>query len=218
MGIFYRLTTFWHEWKSFNIRNSCSENAQYIIYSYIKKDEKNWGSYNLEKKYQHTLIVCQNRAGQDQIRCCHTSWTHIICEGRLKSDSSYYPEWELYGGAVTVTFSKHLPWQAMHLLQRSTHFSKCAADGWSLRNFLPWSSLFMIGKAQKSHEARSELNSLFGFEKVDRWNPIRTSAIQSRSRLMRFLGFSNHERALQGNKFLSDQRPAARFREVDGTL
>jgi hypothetical protein len=36
----------------------------------------------------------------------------------------------------------------------------------------------MDGKAQKSHGARSELNSVFGLEKVDRWNPIRTSAIQ----------------------------------------
>jgi hypothetical protein len=41
---------------------------------------------------------------------------------------------------------------------------------------------------------RSELNYVFGLEKVDRWNPIRTSAIQSRSRPMRFLGFSNHEK------------------------
>jgi hypothetical protein len=40
----------------------------------------------------------------------------------------------------------------------------------------------MVGKAQKSHGARSELNCLFGLEKVVRWNPIRTSAIQSRSR------------------------------------
>jgi hypothetical protein len=52
----------------------------------------------------------------------------------------------------------------------------------------------MVGKAQKSHGARSELNSVFGLEKVDRWNPIRTSAIQSRSRPMQFLGFSNHEK------------------------
>jgi len=37
----------------------------------------------------------------------------------------------------------------------------------------------VVGKAQKSHGARSELNSVFGLEKVDRWNPIRTSAIQS---------------------------------------
>jgi hypothetical protein len=72
-------------------------------------------------------------------------------------------------------------------------FRKRAADRWSLRNFLPLSSLFIGGKAQKLHGARSEFNSVFGLEKVDRWNPIRTSATQSRSRLMRFLGFSNHE-------------------------
>jgi hypothetical protein len=29
---------------------------------------------------------------------------------------------------------------------------------------------------------------------MDGWNPIRTSAIKSRSRSMRFLGFSNHEK------------------------
>jgi hypothetical protein len=72
---------------------------------------------------------------------------------------------------------------------------KHAADHCSLRNVLPpRSSLFTIGKAQKSHVARSELNSVFGLEKVDRWNPIRTSAIQSRSGPMQFIGFSNHEK------------------------
>jgi hypothetical protein len=60
-------------------------------------------------------------------------------------------------------------------------------------SFLGAPSLFMVGKSQKSHGERSELNCVFGLEKVDRWNPIRTSAIQSRSRPMRFLGFSNHE-------------------------
>jgi hypothetical protein len=52
----------------------------------------------------------------------------------------------------------------------------------------------MVGKAHKSHGARSELNSMFGLEKVDQWNPIRTPAIQSRSCPMRFPGFSNHEK------------------------
>jgi hypothetical protein len=52
----------------------------------------------------------------------------------------------------------------------------------------------MAGKAQKSHWARSELNFVFSLEKVDRWKPIRTSAIQSRCRAVRFLGFSNHEK------------------------
>jgi hypothetical protein len=51
----------------------------------------------------------------------------------------------------------------------------------------------MVEKAQKSHGARYELNSVFGLEKVDRWNPIRTSAIQSVSRPMRFLDFAIHE-------------------------
>jgi hypothetical protein len=39
-------------------------------------------------------------------------------------DSPYYSESELCAGTVTVSFSKYLPWQAMHFLQRSTHFSK----------------------------------------------------------------------------------------------
>jgi len=39
-------------------------------------------------------------------------------------DSPYLSESELCGGAVTASFSKYLPWQAMHFLQRSTHFSK----------------------------------------------------------------------------------------------
>jgi hypothetical protein len=66
---------------------------------------------------------------------------------------------------------------------------KQAVDRWSFRNFLLQSSLFMVGKAQKSHGARSGLNSVFGLKKVDQWNPIRTSAIQSKS-----LGFSNLEK------------------------
>jgi hypothetical protein len=52
----------------------------------------------------------------------------------------------------------------------------------------------MVGKAQKLHWVRYELNSAFGLEKVDQWNLIRTSTIQSRSLPMQFLGFSNHEK------------------------
>jgi hypothetical protein len=54
----------------------------------------------------------------------------------------------------------------------------------------------MVGKSQKSHGVRSELNSVFGLEKWIGWNPIKTSAIQSRSRSMRFLDFS-HEKGAQ---------------------
>jgi hypothetical protein len=134
-------------------------------------------------------------------------------------DSPYYSESKLCGGAVTVSFSKYLPWQAMHFLQHSTHSSKQrAADRSSLRNFLPRSSLFMVGKEQKSHGTRSELNSVFGLDKVDRWNPIKTSSIQSRSRPMQFWAFPTVKRELRGKKFRSDERSAARFRELDGAL
>jgi len=39
-------------------------------------------------------------------------------------DSPYYSESELCEGSMTLFFSEYLPWQAMHFLQRSTHFSK----------------------------------------------------------------------------------------------
>jgi hypothetical protein len=52
----------------------------------------------------------------------------------------------------------------------------------------------MVGKAQKSHGVRAELISVFSLEKVDQGNPIRTSAIQSRSHSMKFLDFSNHKK------------------------
>jgi hypothetical protein len=43
---------------------------------------------------------------------------------RRPFEKFYYTESELCGGAVTVSFSKYLPWQAMLFLQRSAHFSK----------------------------------------------------------------------------------------------
>jgi hypothetical protein len=45
-------------------------------------------------------------------------------DGHLKSSWTHYSESELHGGAVTVSVSKYLPWQAVHFLQRSTYFSK----------------------------------------------------------------------------------------------
>jgi hypothetical protein len=52
----------------------------------------------------------------------------------------------------------------------------------------------MVGKAQKLHGPRSELNSVFCLEKADQWNPIRTYTIQSSYHPMRFLVFSNLEK------------------------
>jgi hypothetical protein len=51
-----------------------------------------------------------------------------------------------------------------------------------------------LEKPRNRMGARSELDSVFSLEKVYQWNPIRTSAIQSRSHPMQFLGSSNHEK------------------------
>jgi hypothetical protein len=71
---------------------------------------------------------------------------------------------------------------------------KRAADRWSLRNFLPWRSLFMVGKAQKSHGARSGLYGACsnGVPLIHFF--LAEHRIQFRSRPMRFLSFSNHEK------------------------
>jgi hypothetical protein len=65
---------------------------------------------------------------------------------------------------------------------------------WTPCTFSTWlKKFFQVFKILcGSHGARSKLNSVFGLEKVDQWNPIRTSAIQSRSCPMWFLGFSNY--------------------------
>jgi hypothetical protein len=63
--------------------------------------------------------------------------------------SPYYFEWELCGGAVTVSFSKYFPWQAMHFLQRSTRFSKTCCKSLITSKFLASELLFMVGKAEK---------------------------------------------------------------------
>jgi len=42
---------------------------------------------------------------------------------------------------------------------------------------------------------------VFGLEKADQWNPIRTSTMQSRPCSMRFLGFSTHENGAPKQEF-----------------
>jgi hypothetical protein len=112
-----------------------------------------------------------------------SSWTHLITPSR---------------NFVEVRWRSLF--QSTSLGKRCTSYNapptsrKRAADRWSLRNFLRRSSLSMVGNTQKSHGARTKLNSVFALEKLDRWNPIRRSAIQSRSRPMRFLGISIHEK------------------------
>jgi hypothetical protein len=162
----------------------------------------------LTKYYQ-----CDQIKEDGMIRTCSMNGRDEKYEGRLKS---------LWTHLITPSRNfVELWWRSLF---RSTSYNapptsrKHAADRWSLRNFSPRSFIFMSEKVQKSQGVRSELNSVFSLEEVDWWNPIRTSAIQSRSLPKQFLGFLTMKRELRGKKFRSDQRSAARFGEVGGAL
>jgi hypothetical protein len=77
----------------------------------------------------------------------------------------------------------------------------------------------MVEKAQKSRGAISGLISLFGLEKVDRWNPLEHPSYSPDLAPYDFWAFTTMKRELRGKKFRSDQRCAvARFREVCGAF
>jgi hypothetical protein len=75
------------------------------------------------------------------------------------------------------------------LLTRSTNFSKTCCRSLVTSTFLA-SEHGMKNPEIAWGEIWIEFYVRLG--KMDRWNPIRTSAIQSRSRPMRFIGFSKH--------------------------
>jgi hypothetical protein len=120
-----------------------------------------------------------------------SSWTHLITPRRnfvevrwrsLFRSTSLGNRWNSYNAPPTSR--------------------KRAPDRWPLRNFLPRSSLFVVGKAQKSYRPRSGLYGgcsngvppIHFFQAEHR--------IQFRSRPMRFLCFSNHEKgALEARNF-----------------
>jgi hypothetical protein len=116
-------------------------------------------------------------------RALQSSWTHLITPSR---------------NFVEVQWRSLF--QSTSLGKRCTSYNapptsrKRAADRWWLRNFLPRSSLFMIGKAHKSHRARSELygGCSNGVPPIHFFQAERR--IQFRPRPTRFLGFSNHEK------------------------
>jgi hypothetical protein len=76
----------------------------------------------------------------------------------------------------------------------------------------------MVEKAQKSHGARSELNSVLGLEKVDGGTPSEHPPYGPDLAPWDIWAFPTVKRELRGKKFRSDQRSAARFREVGGAL
>jgi hypothetical protein len=94
--------------------------------------------YIFNKNYANNLCIYEDRL--------RSSWTLLITPSRNFAEVQWLS-----------------PFRSTSLGKRCTSYNappssrKRAADRWSLRNFLPRSSLFMVGKAQKSHGARSRL-------------------------------------------------------------
>jgi hypothetical protein len=134
-------------------------------------------------------------------------------------DSPYYSESELSGGAVTISFSKYLLWQAMHVLQRSTHFSKMCCTPLITSKFLALELPFYGWKSPEIAWCRDldcMADVLMGFHRSTFSNP--NTEFNSDLGPCDFWAFPTMKRELRGKKFRSEQRSAARFREVGGAL
>jgi hypothetical protein len=134
-------------------------------------------------------------------------------------DSPYYSESELGGGVVTVSFSKYLPSQAMHFLQRCTHFSKTCCRPLITSKFLASELPFHNWKSPEIAWGRDldyMADVLMGFYQspFSKWKTEFNSYLAPCD----FWAFPTRKRELRGKKFRSDQRSAARFREVGGAL
>jgi hypothetical protein len=130
------------------------------------------------------LISCfsEGSADIDYEGRLESSWTHLINPSRNFVEVRWRSLFRSTSLGKRCTFYNAPP------ISR-----KRAADRWSLRNFLPRSSLFMVGRAQKSHGARSWLyGGCFNGDPPIHFFQIE-HRIQFRSRPMWFLCFSNLE-------------------------
>jgi hypothetical protein len=149
--------------------------------------------YKTQRDFSHQRLCLSSETIYDPLQRMWTAFRsfytvvilvlHFYIRGQFAKfvDSPYYSESELRGGAVTVSFSKYLPWQAMHFLQRSTHFSKTCCRPLITSKFLV-SELPFHGRKSCSNGALP----IHFFHAEHR--------IQFRSRPMRFMVSSNHEK------------------------
>jgi hypothetical protein len=134
-------------------------------------------------------------------------------------DSPYYSLSELCGGAVTVSFSKYLPWQEMNFLQRSTHFWNTCCRPLITSKFLASELRFHGWKNPRNLMGRNlycMTDFLMGFHRSTFSKP--NTEFNSDLVPCDFWAFPTMKRELQGKKFRRDQLSATRFREVGGAL
>jgi hypothetical protein len=94
------------------------------------------GAYNTHVLYISLYIIRNEKYFKQKLHTLLKYVFHVTGPFAKFVDSPYYSESELCGGAVTVSCSKYLLWQAMHLLQRSTHFSKTCCRPFITSKFL----------------------------------------------------------------------------------
>jgi hypothetical protein len=157
------------------------------------------------------MLAWSNQGGWDGFDVGEKSNAYRIFVGKLKwrdhsggtdirgpfakfVDSPYYYKPELCGGAVTVSFSKYLPWQAIHFLQRSTHFSKTCCRPLITSKFLASELPFHGWKSPVITWGEIWIEFCVRFRKSGLAEPHQNIRHTVQTRPMRFLGFSNHER------------------------
>jgi hypothetical protein len=135
-------------------------------------------------------------------------------------DSPYYSESELSGGAVTVSFSKYLPWQAIDALLATLHplleNVLQTVDHFEISCLGALFSYFEKPKNRMGRDLDYMADVLMGFH-LSTFSKPKTE-FNSYLALCDFRVFRSMKRELRGKKFRSDQRSAARFREVGGAL
>jgi hypothetical protein len=120
-------------------------------------------------------------------------------------DSPYYCESELCGGAVTVSFSKYLPFQAIYFLQRSIHFSNPCCKPLITSKFLASELPFHGWKSPEISRGRDldcMTNIVVGFHRSTFSKP--NTEFNSDLTPCDFWAFPTMERELRGEKFRSD--------------
>jgi hypothetical protein len=127
-------------------------------------------------------------------------------------DSPYYFESELCGGVMTVSFQKSLSWQAMHFLQRSTHFSKTCCRPLITSKFL--ASELTLGCCKSPEIAWGRdldctADVLMGFHRSTFSKP--NTEFNPHLAPCDFWASPTMKKELRGKSFQSDQRSAARL-------
>jgi hypothetical protein len=132
-------------------------------------------------------------------------------------DSPYYSESELCVGAVTVSFSTYLLWQAINVLQRSTHFSKNVLQTVDHFEISCLGAPFSWLEKPRNRMGR-DLNWILysAWKKLIGGTPSEHTPYSPDLAPCDFWAFPAMKRKLRGKKFRGDQRSAARFREVGG--